>query len=122
MHFNMGDPKKLLILMEGGGACYNSSTCTLSLAIHPFGASALDTPAIAEVYGTNIFNRDDPENPHVVFQNNNRGYVRCTVTPDAWTSEFRAVSTVTSPHADVWTVATLTVENGAGAPCAPSGH
>jgi hypothetical protein len=63
MHFNLGDPRKLLILMEGGGACYNASTCTLSLAIHPFGASALDTPAIAEVYGTNIFNRDDPDNP-----------------------------------------------------------
>jgi hypothetical protein len=63
MHFNLGDPRKLLILMEGGGACYNASTCALSLAIHPFGASAVDTPAIAEVYGTNIFNRDDPENP-----------------------------------------------------------
>jgi hypothetical protein len=63
MHFNLGDPRKLLILMEGGGACYNSSTCTLSLAIHPFGASAIDTPAIAEVYGTNIFDRDNPDNP-----------------------------------------------------------
>jgi alkaline phosphatase D len=60
---------------------------------------------------------DDPANPHVVFQNFNRGYARCTITPDAWTSEFRAVSTVTSPKADAFTVATLTIENGAGAPC-----
>ena len=33
MHFNLGDPTKLAILMEGGGACYNSTTCALSLAI-----------------------------------------------------------------------------------------
>jgi alkaline phosphatase D len=88
-------------------------------------------PVAVELLGTSISSNgneavntrycDDPDNPHVVFQNNNRGYVRCTVTPDAWTSEFRAVSTVTSPHADVWTVATLTVENGAGAPCARAG-
>jgi alkaline phosphatase D len=61
---------------------------------------------------------DDPNNPHVVFQNNNRGYVRCTVTPDAWTSEFRVVSTVRSPQAEASTLAAVTVENGAGAPCA----
>jgi hypothetical protein len=63
MHFNLGDPEKLVILMEGGGACYNAGTCALSLAIHPFGATALDTPAVAQVYGTNLFNRDDPDNP-----------------------------------------------------------
>ena len=89
-------------------------------------------PVAVELPGTSISSEgneagntrycDDAKNPHVVFQNSNRGYVRCTVTPDAWTSEFRAVSTVTSPHADVWTVATLTVENGGGAPCAPSGQ
>ena len=36
---------------------------------------------------------DDPNNPHVLFRNNNRGYVRCTVTPDAWTAEYRVVTT-----------------------------
>ena len=25
---------------------------------------------------------DDPYNPHIVFRNNNRGYVRCTLTPE----------------------------------------
>jgi alkaline phosphatase D len=85
-------------------------------------------PVAVEFLGTSISSEgdqppntrycDDPANPHVVFRNNNRGYVRCTVTPDAWTSEFRAVSTVRSPEASVSTVATLTVENGAGAPCA----
>jgi hypothetical protein len=63
MHFNLGDPTKLAILMEGGGACYNSATCVLSLAIHPFGATAADTALITEVYGNNLFNRDDPDNP-----------------------------------------------------------
>ena len=63
MHFNLGDPEKLVILMEGGGACYNAGTCALSLAIHPFGATPLDTPLISAVYGTNLFNRNDPNNP-----------------------------------------------------------
>jgi alkaline phosphatase D len=89
-------------------------------------------PVAVEFVGTSISSNgnprtpattycDDPQNPHIVFQNNNRGYVRCTVTPEAWTSEFRVVTTVTSPGADVSTLATLTVENGrAGVPCAPA--
>ncbi len=63
MHFSLGDPTKLAILMEGGGACYNSTTCTLSLAIHPIGATATDSAVLTEVYGSNLFNRDDPNNP-----------------------------------------------------------
>jgi hypothetical protein len=63
MYFNLGDPNKLVILMEGGGACYNSSTCTLNLAIHPVGAGPTDSAVINQVYGNNIFNRDDVDNP-----------------------------------------------------------
>lgn len=63
MHFNRGASDKLVILMEGGGACYNPFTCGLSLAIHPFGASEVDTPAITAVYGNNLFDRDNPDNP-----------------------------------------------------------
>jgi alkaline phosphatase D len=55
---------------------------------------------------------DDPNNPHILFRNNNRGYVRCTLTPDAWTSEFRKVSTVKQPAASASTLATFVVENG----------
>jgi alkaline phosphatase D len=55
---------------------------------------------------------DDPVNPHVIFRNNNRGYVRCTLTPDSWTSEYRAVSTVVAPQATTSTLATFVVENG----------
>jgi alkaline phosphatase D len=55
---------------------------------------------------------DDPVNPHVVFRNNNRGYVRCTLTPEHWTSEFVKVSTVTEPDATASTLATFVIENG----------
>jgi alkaline phosphatase D len=55
---------------------------------------------------------DDPYNPHIVFRNNNRGYVRCTLTPDRWTSEFRKVSTVLQPEATASTLATFAIENG----------
>jgi alkaline phosphatase D len=85
-------------------------------------------PVATEFLGTSISSEgdsggpttrcDDPDNPHVVFQNFNRGYVRCMVTPDTWTSEFRAVTTVRSPEADASTIATFTVENGrAGTDC-----
>ena len=55
---------------------------------------------------------DDPYNPHIVFRNNNRGYVRCTLTPELWTSEFRIVSTVTSAEASASTLATFAIQNG----------
>jgi alkaline phosphatase D len=55
---------------------------------------------------------DDPVNPHVVFRNNNRGYVRCTLTPEHWTSEFVKVSTVTEPDTTASTLATFVIENG----------
>ena len=55
---------------------------------------------------------DDPNNPHILFQNNNCGYVRCTVTPELWTSEYRTVSQVTVPSSPSSTKATFVVENG----------
>ena len=55
---------------------------------------------------------DDPQNPHIVFRNNNRGYVRCTVTPEAWTSEYRIVSTVLQRGAPASTLASFVVEDG----------
>jgi alkaline phosphatase D len=55
---------------------------------------------------------DDPANPHIIFRNNQRGYVRCTLTPDAWTSEYRVVTTVREPTATTSTVGTFAIENG----------
>jgi alkaline phosphatase D len=52
------------------------------------------------------------ENPCVRFFNQERGYVRCTVTPHEWQSEFRTVPFVTRPNAPVITRATYVVESG----------
>jgi alkaline phosphatase D len=84
----------------------------------------LDAPPVAtEFMGTSIssggdpatpFTRfqDDPDNPHIVFRNNNRGYVRCTLTADTWTSEYRIVPTVRERGMPATTLATFVVENG----------
>ena len=80
-------------------------------------------PVATELMGTSISTNgnpvvqsvryaDDPYNPHIVFRNNNRGYVRCTLTPELWTSEFRIVSTVTSAEASASTLATFAIQNG----------
>jgi alkaline phosphatase D len=86
---------------------------------------SLDGPLVAtEFMGTSISTNGDPanprtrydhspSNPHIVFNNNNRGYVRCTLTPDAWTSEFRKVSTVEQEEGvTASTLATFVIENG----------
>jgi phosphodiesterase/alkaline phosphatase D-like protein len=62
--------------------------------------------------GVLVRRHDDPNNPHVVFRNNNRGYVRCTVSGDAWTSEYRIVPTVRQRGVPATTLATFAVENG----------
>ena len=51
-------------------------------------------------------------NPHVHFNNSQRGYVRCTVTPERWVADFRVVPYVTRPGAPVATRASFVVEDG----------
>ncbi|MGH7573799.1 MAG: alkaline phosphatase D family protein [Longimicrobiales bacterium] len=53
-----------------------------------------------------------PANPHVRFNNGQRGYVRCTVAPDLWTTDYRVVPYVTRPGAPISTRATFVVEDG----------
>lgn len=53
-----------------------------------------------------------PDNPHVRFYNNQRGYVRCLLTPDRWQTDYRVVAAVETPGSDVKTRATFIVENG----------
>lgn len=55
---------------------------------------------------------DDPNDPHQRFQNNNRGYVRCKLTPELWLSDFRIVLTVKAPTSPISTLETFVVENG----------
>lgn len=50
--------------------------------------------------------------PYRRFYNNNRGYVRCTLTPEQWQTDYRVVSAVTYPDAPVSTVASFVTEAG----------
>jgi alkaline phosphatase D len=52
------------------------------------------------------------ENACVQFYNAQRGYVLCTLTPDAWRSDFRIVKDVTRPGAPIATRATYVIEAG----------
>lgn len=52
------------------------------------------------------------ENPCVRFHNAERGYVRCTVTPGAWRSDFVVIEDVTRPGAPAVNRASFVVEPG----------
>ena len=51
-------------------------------------------------------------NPFVRFQNGERGYVRCRVTPDAWQSDYQVVEKVSQPGAPLVTRRSFVVESG----------
>ncbi len=84
--------------------------------------TSLENPMGAEFLGTSISTGGDtkpleldfglPGNPHLLFRNNNRGYAKCTLTPDTWTTEYRIVDTVEQPTSPAHTLATFVVENG----------
>jgi alkaline phosphatase D len=46
------------------------------------------------------------------FFSDHRGYIRCTVTPDRWQSDYRVVSTVEDQTASIRTLASFATENG----------
>ena len=84
-----------------------------------------DTPPIAaEFVGTSITSGGNgvrepknqatllSENPCVQFHNAQRGYVRCTVTPAAWRSDYVVVEDVTHPGAPAVDRAAFVVESG----------
>ena len=52
------------------------------------------------------------ENPCVRFHNGRRGYVRCTITPRNWRSDYQIVEQVTQPGATALTKASFVVEEG----------
>lgn len=52
------------------------------------------------------------DNPCVRFSNGQRGYVRCTVTPTSWRSDYQIVETVTEPGAPAITKGSFVVEAG----------
>ena len=51
-------------------------------------------------------------NPLLKFFNNQRGYVRTTITKDAMTADFRVLDQVTTPGAPVYTKASFMIEDG----------
>jgi alkaline phosphatase D len=84
-----------------------------------------DSPSVGtEFVGTSISSGGDgadmtprggrmlTENPHVRFFNEQRGYVRCQVTPETWQSDFQVMEYVSRPGASIRTRASFVVENG----------
>ena len=78
----------------------------------------------AELVGTSISSGGDgtdsgagreevlAQNPHIHFVNRQRGYVRCSVTPDRLTADYRIVPYVTRPGGPIETRASFVVEDG----------
>jgi alkaline phosphatase D len=84
---------------------------------------AESAPAVAtEFVGTSISSpgipydrvaRLLPDNPHVrFFDSRPRGYVRCTVTPERWLTELRALESAADPRTAISTLASFVVESG----------
>jgi len=84
-----------------------------------------DTPVVAtEFVGTSISSGGNgvehvpnteglqAENPFVKFHSQQRGYVRCTVTPAEWRSDFVVVEKVTEPGSPAINRASFVVEQG----------
>jgi alkaline phosphatase D len=51
-------------------------------------------------------------NPHMRFYSARRGYVQCTVKPELWRSDYRAVPLITARDAPISTIASFVVEAG----------
>ncbi len=64
----------------------------------------------SEAWGT--FEQLSADNPHLRWQNNRRGYVRCRVTAREWVSEYRTVDYVSRPGAPVRTASSWRCEAG----------
>lgn len=56
------------------------------------------------------------ENPFVKFQNSERGYVSCTVTPKEWRSDYQVVEFVEKPNTPLINRGTFVVEDGKPGP------
>jgi alkaline phosphatase D len=54
----------------------------------------------------------DANNPHLRFADNHHGYVRCTVSANAWQSDYRVVPSVLTEDVPVSTLASFVVEHG----------
>lgn len=92
------------------------------LLLDPDGSG--ERPVAAEFLGTSITSGGDgmdrpdytaalfAENPCVKYHNNERGYVRCELTPAGWRSDFRTIPYVTRRGAPLQTRASFAVQAG----------
>ena len=84
-----------------------------------------DAPVVApDFVGTRIYSGENgvdwpkelgqlvAANPYVRYHNRERGYVRCTVTPKTWTSDYVAVDEVTKEGGKCEVRASFVVEAG----------
>lgn len=84
-----------------------------------------DRPVVAaEFVGTSISSSGDgadsyevvqeamSDNPHLHWQNGRRGYMRCSVGPDRWTTGYRTVDYVSRPGAPIRTATRWRLEHG----------
>jgi len=59
-----------------------------------------------------VWGKLQPDNPHIKFHSNRRGYIRCIVTPSLFTADFRTLERVSVPESPVRTAASIVVEAG----------
>ncbi|MEP7338396.1 MAG: alkaline phosphatase D family protein [Acidobacteriota bacterium] len=84
-----------------------------------------DSPVVAtEFVGTSVTSGGDgsdvrpttatvlAENPHIKFFNAQRGYVRCSIQPDRWQTDYRVLASVSKQDEPISTRASFVVENG----------
>ncbi|HEY6738135.1 MAG TPA: alkaline phosphatase D family protein [Actinopolymorphaceae bacterium] len=86
------DPDSRILGVEHVGTSISSS-----------GDGTDTTPGIEEVMAAN---------PHVKFNNAQRGYVRCVVTPRLWHTDYRVVPYISTPGAEIYTRAAFVTEAG----------
>ena len=83
----------------------------------------LDSPTVGTEYvGTSITSSGNgseatstefPDNPHIKFYNDDRGYLICTLKPESWTTDYRVVKAVNNPAPQpAMTLATFVTEAG----------
>ncbi len=70
--------------------------------------SSTDYASAQPAYGGVVLD----ENPHIRFFDNQRGYVRCRLTPEEWRTDYRVVPYVKRPGAPIRTRASFVIEDG----------
>ena len=127
-----GYPAALERMLHTIGTRAENRTVVLSGDIHSNWVNELRTPyatpqgktVAAEFVGTSMTSggdgsegtasveRNAGENPHMKWHNNRRGYVRCQVSPDQWTADYRTVPFVSKPGAPIGTASSWLARNG----------